>query len=134
MYCRNCGSQIDEDSRFCSTCGVKIETERKSQNQIAERRKRRKRIRKTSIVILIGTGMIIGSVWMLRSMPFSEHPCDWCGKSPTKIYKIDEDINSYVCNKCSQECFYCGEKATGHAPNYFDMEVFFCEECYKEMN
>lgn len=27
MYCRSCGSQIADDSKFCSKCGIRIESE-----------------------------------------------------------------------------------------------------------
>lgn len=31
MYCRNCGSKLKENAKFCGECGWKIEEEEKSE-------------------------------------------------------------------------------------------------------
>lgn len=62
-----------------------------------------------------------------------DEPCDWCGSSPSKAYKTSSGTTSYVCKECSGTCMICGnKKATKHATNMLDMELFMCDDCYEE--
>ena len=37
MYCRNCGAEIDDDSRFCGFCGAKVEAENEAETPGSDR-------------------------------------------------------------------------------------------------
>ena len=43
MYCKNCGSQIDDDSKFCDKCGQTISKNEERDNTAAKDTKKRDR-------------------------------------------------------------------------------------------
>ena len=71
MYCSNCGTQIAENARFCSSCGVEILTQ---QQAPAKPRKRRNWLLTLLLWIVIGFlfsfGMMKASALWPDQMPF----------------------------------------------------------------
>ncbi len=60
--------------------------------------------------------------------------CDWCGSSPSVAYKTSNGTTCHVCKNCSSTCMLCGsKKASKHYTNALDLEVFVCNDCYKEL-
>lgn len=59
-----------------------------------------------------------------------DEPCDWCGNSPSVVYKTSDGSDAYVCKECSKVCMYCGKKATKHYENLAGMITFVCDDCY----
>ena len=41
----------------------------------------------------------------------SNEPCIYCGETLSKAYNANGH-KSYICDECSSECFFCGDKAT----------------------
>ena len=70
---------------------------------------------------------------LLSSCALSDHPCDDCGRTPTKHFKTITDEDRYYCRDYYSTCWLCGKRATKHYTNYFEMIMFVCDECYDEI-
>ena len=46
---------------------------------------------------------------------------------------MSDGSDSYVCNDCSKECYWCGAKATKHYNSAIGSVVFVCNDCYEEI-
>ena len=66
MYCKECGTKIDEDSIYCKKCGCKIDNKEQEKNLQERIIENQIKIRtqligiKTGIEILIGTIIALG--------------------------------------------------------------------------
>ncbi len=63
MYCPNCGKEIKENQKFCSNCGVKINT--KNENSI--------QIILITILIILGLGLITFAILNLNKAQNTTH-------------------------------------------------------------
>lgn len=65
MYCKNCGNEIKEDSKFCPKCGEKINSD-SYKNVMSTVNKRNV---KKSIILLIGivTVFVLAVIWIISS-------------------------------------------------------------------
>ena len=62
----------------------------------------------------------------------SNEPCIYCGDAPSKAYNANGH-KSYVCDECSSECFFCGDKATKKYVSVDGEMSFACAECFGSM-
>ncbi|MBR3835639.1 MAG: hypothetical protein IKJ69_02475 [Clostridia bacterium] len=78
-----------------------------------------------SIIVIVG---------IVSFASFSNEPCDWCGESPTKGFKLNNGGKSYVCADCRKKCAWCDDKADKHYENGLEMMVFVCDDCYEDIS
>lgn len=99
MFCSKCGTEIDDDSRFCNGCGVEIH--RKNQD-ISGRHKHRKQTKGVEVIIsflLIG---ILGIIWINSNL----YTCTYChGKYLSGRYCSKADESRVFCNTCIQNYY-----------------------------
>ena len=62
----------------------------------------------------------------------SNEECVYCGRSPSKVYNANGN-KTYVCENCSSECFFCGDKATKKFTNISGAMTFACKDCYDSL-
>ncbi|MCM1251681.1 MAG: zinc ribbon domain-containing protein [Clostridium sp.] len=65
MYCKNCGKQIEEESRFCQYCGAINESapNQEMQKIIPDKKEKKKRKnKKTVIIIVIAIFIVLGAI------------------------------------------------------------------------
>ena len=140
MFCANCGAPLKEGAKFCSKCGTPVQKKKTpedipaapSTTELAVRTKVSKRIPtvKWLCVILLACVIVFG---VSRVMRFSNTPCDWCGTTPTLSYKLQNGDYAHICKNCRSYCMICGEPATKHYENLLGTMVFFCNDCYQEL-
>lgn len=127
-FCGNCGAQLEDNMKFCGNCGVTCPPSVQNTPVIKERAFGR--YKKVVALLILAVISVIGIYSILS---FSNNPCDWCGDSPSKVFKTNDGGKAYVCSDCRKECTLCGDRASKYYENYFDMIVFVCKDCYKEM-
>ena len=121
-FCGKCGAQIGEE-KYCPQCGASQEIDMNRKNTVDKNSKSSKGV----IKVLLGICLVTILAFGIRAiMSVSKEPCDWCGNSPSIAYKTSEGGKAYVCKECKKTCFFCGERATKHYENAFEMMVFVC--------
>ena len=78
--------------------------------------------------------VVIAMTLMLTACSASNEPCDYCGNTPSKGYKVAGGEKFYVCSDCSSECAFCGEKATKQYTAMLGNVMFVCTDCYNSMS
>lgn len=63
----------------------------------------------------------------------SSEPCERCGDTPAKAYKMSNGEVEYYCKDCSSECAFCNNKAKHYYTSLAGI-VFVCDECYEYIN
>lgn len=63
-----------------------------------------------------------------------DEECWSCGSGPTKEYRSDDGLCSYVCEECASECMFCGdENPDKYYFNGFGEVMVVCDSCYDEV-
>lgn len=111
MFCMNCGNKLEEDSRFCTVCGVNV----KEKNDVKEERKPEEKNQDSELEAnkegkdmpweFIALGVItIGIILLFINM----HTCDWCRKLYVGAQYYDMwDTSELMCEDCALE-YYMG--------------------------
>ena len=132
MYCIHCGREIPDNSRLCPLCG--LETDLNFQG--SENRSSKKRAGLLIGIAAAAAAVFIGTFVIRTASGTVDEPCDWCGKTPSVAYAVENDSDgvSYVCRECSSTCMLCGsKKATKHQENLLGMMLFVCDDCHQDL-
>ena len=111
MFCMNCGSKLEEDSRFCTACGasvkgngdIKIRRDSEETNQVSKSgiNTGRKKAPWGAITLCV---VIVGVILLLTNI----HTCDWCHKTYVGAQYYDMwDTSELMCKDCALE-YYMG--------------------------
>ncbi len=136
MFCSKCGTENNEQAKFCKSCGAALSGSLQFEVNEAEKSKpeekqqgSKKFIAIGSIVaaLIVAVALLAGNGGISIGGYSSAEPCEWCNESPTKEFD-----GQFYCEDCSSTCWACYEKATKHFVNGFDGLTFVCDDCYEE--
>lgn len=128
-FCGNCGAPLNGE-KYCPQCGAPAETSIGTGEERNSRPVEKKSAARV-IVAIATIALIVFGIYTIATT--SDEPCDWCHGTPTKVYKMSDGSESYVCAKCRGECAWCGDRATKHYENLVNMMVFVCNDCYHDI-
>ena len=127
MFCKNCGTQINDTTKFCPGCGAKVE--QKPDSSVCPACGTPV---KTGAKFCENCGATLGGAVLSSESPAMEDPnrpvCPYCGmqlasmddhcsECALKAVTMQEYLDSWVCPECSEilskgySCPYCGKKA-----------------------
>ncbi len=134
-FCGNCGAQMEDSAKVCGYCGTPFENAvvAPSTGVVVAGGVSKQGSGKLSKIVILLVIIVAVVVGIFSFSSISNEPCDWCSKSPTKVFKTQSGEKSYVCSECRRECAWCDKKATKHYENLFEMVVFVCNDCYKDI-
>lgn len=128
-YCGKCGAQI-ESGEFCPQCGTPQNMNMNQTRNVGKHLKTTGVLMKVLLAVCLLAALSFG-IHNITSV--SKQPCDWCGNSPSTVYKTSDGGKAYVCKECRKKCAICGERATKHYENALGMMVFVCRDCYEDV-
>lgn len=106
MFCMNCGSKLEEGSKFCDICGANVglgEGDR-IKAKVENNRDEQKEPKKVPWGILITVAVVVGVIAIL----LNTHTCTWCNRTYVGPQYYDVwDSSELMCEKCAQE-YYMG--------------------------
>jgi len=91
MYCRKCGKQIDDDSKFCEHCGYNFMNN-------TQKYKRKRKVKKTVITIVIIAILLI-VVWFAYNLLFNNGSSDVfiISRNDGSRYLVDlSNLDNYI--------------------------------------
>lgn len=94
MYCKSCGKQIVDDSRFCSYCGIELNSVEKSQSDLVTKNHICPICSSTEVPILNSDNEQTGTVCMKCDSDIINGKCPNCGE--------------YTANYKDEFCDICG--------------------------
>lgn len=111
MFCMNCGNKLEDDSRFCTSCGASIkgtnDAKVKQDSEIINKGNElisKKEDKKVPWGVITIGAVIIGVIVLLVNI----HTCDWCKKTYVGAQYYDMwDTSELMCEDCALQ-YYMG--------------------------